>query len=201
MEAAAAPAPGGGPGTLLLCLALASGLAFFSCVGADTNVTAEHGTEGLSCDTAKGYTGNGTQLKRQGHFARCPEEYQHYCVKGKCRFFVAEQAPACVCEPGYTGARCEKVDLFYLRGDQGQIVIISLIVGIVTLIILIVGICLCSQSNWGCPSGTWSCRCWEVPGTLLWGWKPGPLRKAEEMETLNKDSASRSEDVRETGIA
>lgn len=49
------------------------------------------------------------------------------------------------CERGYTGARCEKVDLFYLRGDQGQIVIISLIVGIVTLIILIVGICLCSQ--------------------------------------------------------
>ncbi|NXU06379.1 BTC protein, partial [Buphagus erythrorhynchus] len=89
--------------------------------------------------------GNGTQLRRQSHFSRCPEEYQHYCVKGKCRFLVAEQAPACVCERGYTGARCERVDLFYLRGDQGQIVIISLIVGIVTLIILIVGICLCSQ--------------------------------------------------------
>lgn len=49
------------------------------------------------------------------------------------------------CERGYTGARCERVDLFYLRGDQGQIVIISLIAAIVTLIILIVGICLCSQ--------------------------------------------------------
>lgn len=49
------------------------------------------------------------------------------------------------CEKGYTGARCERVDLFYLRGDQSQIVIISLIVAIVTLIILIVGICLCSQ--------------------------------------------------------
>ncbi|NXB49412.1 BTC protein, partial [Leucopsar rothschildi] len=123
--------------------------------------------------------GNGTQLKRQSHFARCPEEYQHYCVKGKCRFLVAEQEPACVCERGYTGARCEKVDLFYLRGDQGQIVIISLIVGIVTLIILIVGICLCSHH----------CR------------RQRRKRKAEEMETLNKDSASRSEDVRETGIA
>ncbi|KAF4802753.1 Probetacellulin [Turdus rufiventris] len=124
-------------------------------------------------------SGNGTQLKRQGHFSRCPEEYQHYCVKGKCRFLVAEQAPACVCEKGYTGARCERVDLFYLRGDQSQIVIISLIVAIVTLIILIVGICLCSHH----------CR------------RQRRKRKAEEMETLNKDSPSRSEDVRETGIA
>ncbi|XP_051660809.1 probetacellulin [Manacus candei] len=180
MEAvAAAPAPGGGPGTLLLCLALASGLAFFSCVGADANVTAGHGTEGLTCDAAKGCTGNGTQLRRQGHFSRCPEEYKHYCVKGRCRFLVAEQAPACVCERGYTGARCERVDLFYLRGDQGQIVIISLIAAIVTLIILVVGICLCSHH----------CR------------RQRRKRKAEEMETLNKDSPSRSEDVRETGIA
>lgn len=123
------------------------------------------------------------------------------------------------CERGYTGARCERVDLFYLRGDQGQIVIISLIAAIVTLIILIVGICLCSQyvgergrkgreagrqkngkgkkrvgkegkgkergqilpsstGSWqvqfGLPQagGTWFCRCWEVPGTFLWGWKP-----------------------------
>ncbi|XP_037991494.1 probetacellulin isoform X1 [Motacilla alba alba] len=155
------------------------GLAFFSCVGADTNVTAGHGPEGLSCGTAKGCTGNGTQLRRQSHFSRCPEEYQHYCVKGRCRFLVAEQAPACVCERGYTGARCERVDLFYLRGDQGQIVIISLIVAIAALIILVVGICLCSHH----------CR------------RQRRKRKAEEMETLNKDGPSRSEDVRETGIA
>ncbi|XP_059699602.1 probetacellulin isoform X2 [Haemorhous mexicanus] len=155
------------------------GLALFSCVGADTNVTAGHGAEGLSCGTAKGCTGNGTQPRRQSHFSRCPEEYQHYCVKGRCRFLVAEQAPACVCERGYTGARCERVDLFYLRGDQGQIVIISLIVAIAALIILVVGICLCSHH----------CR------------RQRRKRKAEEMETLNKDGPSRSEDVRETGIA
>ncbi|XP_010145644.1 PREDICTED: probetacellulin-like, partial [Eurypyga helias] len=68
---------------------------------------------------------NVTQLRRHGHFSRCPEEYKHYCVKGRCRFLVAEKAPACVCERGYTGARCERVDIFYLRGDQGQIVVIS----------------------------------------------------------------------------
>lgn len=57
----------------------------------------------------------------------------------------ASPVPRGRCEKGYTGARCERVDLFYLRGDQGQIVIISLIAAIVTLIILVVGICLCSQ--------------------------------------------------------
>ncbi|XP_042652947.1 probetacellulin [Tyto alba] len=178
MEAAAA-APGGGPGPLLLCLALASGLAFFSSVGADANVTAGHDVEGLACGTAESCTGNATQLRRQGHFSRCPEEYKHYCVKGRCRFLVAEKAPACVCERGYTGARCERVDIFYLRGDRGQIVIISLIAATVTLIILVVCACLCSHH----------CR------------KQRRKRKAEEMETLNKNLPSKSEDVLETGIA
>uniref|UniRef100_A0A8C4UBR8 Probetacellulin n=1 Tax=Falco tinnunculus TaxID=100819 RepID=A0A8C4UBR8_FALTI len=122
--------------------------------------------------------GNVTQLRRQGHFSRCPEEYSHYCVKGRCRFLVAENAPACVCERGYTGARCERVDIFYLRGDRGQIVIISLIAAIVTLIILIISACLCSHH----------CR------------KQRRKRKAEEMETLNKNLPSKSEDVLETGI-
>ncbi|NWU98725.1 BTC protein, partial [Upupa epops] len=122
---------------------------------------------------------NVTQLRRQGHFSRCPEEYKHYCVKGRCRFLVAEEAPACVCERGYTGARCERVDIFYLRGDQGQIVIISLIIAIVTLIILIICACICTHH----------CR------------KQRRKRKAEEMETLNKNSPSKSDEVLETGIA
>ncbi|KAM6269944.1 probetacellulin isoform 1-T2 [Porphyrio hochstetteri] len=178
MEAAAAPAPGSGPGTLLLCLALASGLVVFSCAGADANVTAGPGTEGLACSTAESCAGNRTQLRRHGHFSRCPEEYKHYCVRGRCRFLVAEQTPACVCERGYTGARCERVDIFYLRGDRGQIVVISLIACIITLIILIICACLCSHH----------CR------------KQRRKRKAEEMETLNKNLPSKSEDVLETGI-
>ncbi|NWV82727.1 BTC protein, partial [Dasyornis broadbenti] len=122
--------------------------------------------------------GNGTQQRRHSHFSRCPEQYQHYCFRGRCRFLVAEQAAACVCERGYTGSRCERVDLFYLRGDQDQIIIISLI-AILVLIILVVGICLCGRH----------CR------------RQRRKRKAEEMETLNKNSSSRSEDVQETGIA
>lgn len=49
------------------------------------------------------------------------------------------------CERGYTGARCEQVDIFYLRGDRGQIVVISLIAAIVTLIVFVVCVCLCAQ--------------------------------------------------------
>ncbi|XP_065592134.1 probetacellulin isoform X1 [Cyrtonyx montezumae] len=171
MEAAAVPVPGGGPGPLLLCLALASGLALFSCVGADANMT-----EGLPCE---GCAGNMTQLRRRGHFSRCPEEYRHYCVKGRCRFLVAEAAPACMCERGYTGSRCEQVDIFYLRGDRGQIVVISLIAAIVTLIVFVVCACLCAHH----------CR------------KQRTKRKEEEMETLNKNVPSRSEDVLETDVA
>uniref|UniRef100_A0A663MKV9 Probetacellulin n=1 Tax=Athene cunicularia TaxID=194338 RepID=A0A663MKV9_ATHCN len=166
----AGPVPGSGRAPPLSCLCCVSGLAFVSCVGADANVTTGHSTEGL--------TWNVTQLRRHGHFSRCPEEYKHYCVKGRCRFLVAEKAPACVCERGYTGARCERVDIFYLRGDRGQIVIISLIAAIVTLIVLVVCACLCSHH----------CR------------KQRRKRKAEEMETLNKNLPSKSEDVLETGI-
>ncbi|XP_026703696.1 probetacellulin [Athene cunicularia] len=169
---------GSGRAPPLSCLCCVSGLAFVSCVGADANVTTGHSTEGLTCSTAESCMGNVTQLRRHGHFSRCPEEYKHYCVKGRCRFLVAEKAPACVCERGYTGARCERVDIFYLRGDRGQIVIISLIAAIVTLIVLVVCACLCSHH----------CR------------KQRRKRKAEEMETLNKNLPSKSEDVLETGI-
>ncbi|XP_015131804.2 probetacellulin isoform X1 [Gallus gallus] len=148
-----------------------AGLALFSCVGADANVT-----EGLPCE---GCAGNVTQLRRRGHFSRCPEEYRHYCVKGRCRFLVAEAAPACMCERGYTGARCEQVDIFYLRGDRGQIVVISLIAAVVTLIVFVVCVCLCAHH----------CR------------KQRRKRKEEEMETLNKNAPSRSEDVLETDVA
>ena len=37
-----------------------------------------------------------TQPKRRGHFSRCPKQYKHYCIKGRCRFVVAEQTPSCV---------------------------------------------------------------------------------------------------------
>uniref|UniRef100_A0A9L0T5U0 Probetacellulin n=1 Tax=Equus caballus TaxID=9796 RepID=A0A9L0T5U0_HORSE len=121
-----------------------------------------------------------TQSKRRGHFSRCPKQYKHYCIKGRCRFVVAEQTPSCVCDEGYAGARCERVDLFYLRGDRGQILVICLIAIMVIFIILVVSICTCCH----------------------------PLRKRrkrrkkeEEMETLGKDITPINEDIQETSIA
>ncbi|RXN00400.1 Probetacellulin [Acipenser ruthenus] len=83
--------------------------------------------------------------KRRGHFSKCPKEYKHYCIKGKCRYVVDEQQPACICEKGYIGSRCELLDFFYQRGDQKQIIIASLIAAMVLLIILIIFICICAQ--------------------------------------------------------
>lgn len=37
------------------------------------------------------------------------------------------------------------MDIFYLRGDRGQIVVISLIAAVVTLIVFVVCVCLCAQ--------------------------------------------------------
>nr|XP_032618200.1 probetacellulin isoform X2 [Chelonoidis abingdonii] len=122
---------------------------------------------------------NITQLRRRGHFSKCPEEYKHYCVKGRCRYVMAEETPACVCEKGYTGARCEQVDIFYLRGDQGPIVVICLIVAMVVLVGLIICICICSHH----------CR------------KRRRRSKEEEMETLEKDLPTKQEGVLETDIA
>ncbi|NXA40180.1 BTC protein, partial [Eudromia elegans] len=123
--------------------------------------------------------GGESQPRRRSHFSRCPDEYRHYCVKGRCRFVVAEQAPACVCEQGYMGARCERVDFFYLRGDQGQIIIISLIAAGAALVVLVVCACLCTHRYR----------------------KQRRKRKEEEMETLNQPGPAKSEDVPEADVA
>ena len=47
----------------------------------------------------------------------------------------------CSCDEGYAGERCERVDFFYLRGDTGWILVICLTAVMVTLIILVVGVC------------------------------------------------------------
>ncbi|XP_025902278.1 probetacellulin [Nothoprocta perdicaria] len=154
--------------TPLVCVA---GLALCDSVGADANATAG----GLSCSPAGNCTGGAAAPRRRSHFSRCPDEYRHYCVRGRCRFVVAEQAPACVCEQGYTGARCERVDLFYLRGDRGQIIIISLIAAGAALVVLIVCACLCRHRYR----------------------KQRRKRKEEEMATLNQPRPATSEDASE----
>ncbi|KAM5272238.1 probetacellulin isoform 1-T1 [Ctenodactylus gundi] len=173
--------PGSGASSLPLLLALALGLVILHCVVADGNSTRRPETHGPRCgapvDNCSVAT---TPPKRKGHFSRCPKQYKHYCIKGRCRFVVAEQTPSCVCDEGYTGARCERVDLFYQRGDRGQILVICLIAVMVIFIVLVIGVCTCCH----------------------------PLRKhrkkrkkEEEMVTLGKDITPINEDIEETNIA
>ncbi|CAI5789727.1 Betacellulin [Podarcis lilfordi] len=83
------------PPPLLLLLLL--GFAIFDCVTGDGNGTAEQETKRLSCGYPNGNcTGGTTGLRWRGHFSKCPEEYKHYCIKGRCRYVAAEQIPACV---------------------------------------------------------------------------------------------------------
>ncbi|XP_006871661.1 PREDICTED: probetacellulin [Chrysochloris asiatica] len=157
------------------------GLVILHYVVADGNSTRSPGTEDLLCrDPGKICAATTTQSRHRGHFSRCPKEYKHYCIKGRCRFLVAEQTPSCICDEGYTGTRCERVDLFYLRGDRGQILVICLIALMVIFIILVVSVCTCCH----------------------------PLRKRrkrrkkeEEMETLSKATTPFDENIQETNIA
>ncbi|XP_005401371.1 PREDICTED: probetacellulin [Chinchilla lanigera] len=167
------------PPPLLLLLGL--GLMLLHCVLADGNSTRSPATLDLLCgDPVENCTAATTQPKRKGHFSRCPKQYKHYCIKGRCRFVVAEQTPSCVCEEGYTGSRCERVDLFYLRGGRGQILVICLIAVMIIFIILVIGVCTCCH----------------------------PLRKhrkkrkkEEEREAFGKDMTPVNEDIEETSIA
>ncbi|XP_008265965.1 probetacellulin isoform X2 [Oryctolagus cuniculus] len=173
-------AQGSGARSLPLLLALALGLVILHCVVASGNSTRSPETNGLSCGyPGENCTATTVQPKRKGHFSRCPKQYKHYCIKGRCRFVVAEQTPSCICDEGYTGARCERVDLFYLRGDRRQILVICLIAVMVIFIVLVIGVCTCCH----------------------------PLRKhrkrrkkEEEMETLGKDITPINEDIEETNI-
>ncbi|XP_053559287.1 probetacellulin [Bombina bombina] len=153
-----------------LLLALVLGFRVLPCGKSDGNITAKTDGRTLPClQDGENCTGLFEISKGSGHFSRCPKKYKHYCVKGKCHFFTAEKKPACMCETGYTGSRCEYLDLFYLKGDRGQVVVIGLISAMVTLVILIICICICSHH----------CRK-----------QRRRKRKANEVEALNDDDST-----------
>ncbi|XP_012515297.1 PREDICTED: probetacellulin [Propithecus coquereli] len=108
----------------LLCFEL-EGLVVLHCVAADGNSTRSPEINGILCgDPEENCAATTTPPKRKGHFARCPRQYRHYCIKGRCRFVLAEQTPSCV-------------------GDRRQILVICLIAVMVIFIILVVGVCTC----------------------------------------------------------
>ncbi|XP_049645827.1 probetacellulin [Suncus etruscus] len=156
------------------------GLLIFHCVVADGNSTTSTESDGLLCgDAGENCTAaTTTQSEWTGHFSQCPKQYNQYCINGRCRFLVAEQTPSCVCEEGYVGARCERVDLFYQKEDRDHIVVICLVAVMAFLIILVVGICTCCH-----PLQKYHKR-----------------RKKENMETLEKDRTPINENIQETSI-
>uniref|UniRef100_A0A2D4HNA4 Probetacellulin n=1 Tax=Micrurus lemniscatus lemniscatus TaxID=129467 RepID=A0A2D4HNA4_MICLE len=151
------------------------GIVIFSSVTSSENGTASPETKKLSCDYTNGTC---TDLRLSGHFSDCPEEYKYFCVKGRCRYVDAVQTPSCICEKGYTGERCERLDLFYLRGDQSQIVVVSLIIVMVMLIILIAYICTCTHY----------CR------------KKRRKRKQEESGACDNEQPMKTDDIHEMDI-
>ncbi|XP_029455792.1 probetacellulin isoform X1 [Rhinatrema bivittatum] len=151
-----------------------------SCVSAGENSTTGYESRGMLCSH---HEGNCTDLlepvKRRGHFSQCPKQYKHYCINGKCRYVVSVKTPSCVCEAGYTGARCERLDLFYLRSDRVQIVVISLIAAMVALVAIIICTCVCYHH----------CRKRRKP------------RKEEETEALEREPTGKTEETLETHLA
>ncbi|XP_069486752.1 probetacellulin isoform X2 [Ambystoma mexicanum] len=131
---------------LPMAATLLLGLTFLRCNGVDWNSTSKHDLKGALCISEKDNCTDGLEsAKRRSHFSRCPKEYKHYCVKGKCRYVVEMKKPSCVCEGGYIGSRCELLDLYYLRGDRGQLVVIGLVASMVATIILVICTCVCSH--------------------------------------------------------
>ncbi|XP_008841751.1 probetacellulin [Nannospalax galili] len=166
-----------------LLLALALGLVILHCVTADRNTTRRPETNGSLC----GDPGE-----------NCAETLLHspYITKPLAQGVLHEQVPAWLkafitavtdpgilllfrCEKGYFGARCERVDLFYLQQDRGQVLVICLIAVMVVFIILVIGVCTC---------------CHPLR-------KHRKRKKEERMQTLGKDKTPISEDIQETNIA
>ncbi|XP_022064242.1 probetacellulin isoform X2 [Acanthochromis polyacanthus] len=79
-----------------------------------------------------------------GHFSKCPEHLQHYCIHGDCRYVKEQKTPSCRCWSGYHGSRCEYANLDPLIGNR-QIIIYCTIAVLVLIILLIVFICICSH--------------------------------------------------------
>ncbi|XP_024433682.2 probetacellulin [Desmodus rotundus] len=165
-----------GSGARSLPRLLALGLVILHCAVADGNSTRSPENDGLLCGGAgENCAATTTQSKWNDYFSPCPKKYKHYCINGRCRFVGALQTPSCLCDEGYAGERCERVDFFYLRGDTGRVLVICLAAVMVTLIVLVVGVCTCCH----------------------------PLRrkKKEDITNFGKDITPANEDIQETSIA
>ncbi|XP_076836465.1 probetacellulin [Brachyhypopomus gauderio] len=82
-----------------------------------------------------------------GHFSKCPQEYEHFCIHGSCHFVLELNVPACRCDSGYIGSRCEYLHLGWLKIEREHIVIAGVVAGLVFLLLVIVFIFICVHSR------------------------------------------------------
>nr|XP_033799943.1 tomoregulin-2 isoform X2 [Geotrypetes seraphini] len=103
------------------------------------------------------YTENANKLEEpaRGLYIPCPENYDGYCMHGKCEHLTNMQKPSCRCDTGYSGPHCEKKDFNVLYVVPGpvrfQYVLIAAVIGTIQIaIICIVVLCItrkCPRSN------------------------------------------------------
>ncbi|XP_026163185.1 protransforming growth factor alpha [Mastacembelus armatus] len=89
----------------------------------------------------------------RSHFDDCPDSHRHFCLHGTCRFLILEETPACVCQQGFVGMRCEHADLLaVVATNHRQHTVATLLVLCVIGCVLIMVVCTLLHCWWrqGC---------------------------------------------------
>uniref|UniRef100_A0A3P9LQS7 Betacellulin, epidermal growth factor family member n=1 Tax=Oryzias latipes TaxID=8090 RepID=A0A3P9LQS7_ORYLA len=132
-------------------------------------------------------TGKEDTEEWNGHFSRCPEELTFYCVHGDCRYVEEQKTPSCRCQRGYTGSRCEYVDLGLHKGERRHLIIGCIVALLALLVVLILGICICSNRRF-----------------KLW-WRrrrrtEEPKKETEKLKMIKASAANATDSIETTNI-
>ncbi|XP_056607610.1 protransforming growth factor alpha [Triplophysa dalaica] len=105
------------------------------------------------------------------HFDDCPDSHSQFCFHGTCRFLILEEAPACVCHPGFVGMRCEHADLLaVVASNHRQQTVATMLVMCVVGSVLLMLLCTLLNCWWrrgGCRRAN-TIMCWtEKPRSIL----------------------------------
>ncbi|CAL1609374.1 unnamed protein product [Knipowitschia caucasica] len=86
-------------------------LTYFSTNGSYPESSINQTTTDVTSTTGRSPIKKSVAAAVRSHFDDCPDSHRHFCFHGTCRFIILEEAPACVCNQGFVGIRCEHADL------------------------------------------------------------------------------------------